>query len=356
MFKKVIKRVLCVLLVLIVVLAGVAWAVFHNEIGTLTALKQERGNFYTLDYKADYGLKEFMQQGATTDGQLAQFIVGKLLKGLPVTLDIPELGCSTFNAATPEGDCIFGRNFDNFDADFALVHTKPADGYESLSMVNLSFVGFNGSSLMGKVLALAAPYIPLDGINEKGLSIGVLQVYTDETDQDTGKVDVTTTAAIRILLDTCATVEEAIDTLAQYDMHSSAGAPYHFQIADATGDSATVEYIDNEMVVDRSPLGTQCSTNFIQSPGRYYLEGYGQERFETMRKALEENANTLTEEQGMALLQSVHQENVPVGDVIVNTQWSCLYNNTDCTLDLCVDLDYDTVYRFNLDGSRRQPE
>jgi len=350
---KTLKRILCILLILIVAAAGVGYAVFHSEIATLAALKQEQSNFYVLDYKADYGLEEFMKQGATTDAQLARFIVGKLLKGLPVTLDIPELGCSTFNAATPEGDCIFGRNFDNFDADFALVHTKPAHGYESLSMANLSFVGFNGKSLTGKALALAAPYIPLDGVNEKGLSIGVLQVYTDETNQDTGKVDVTTTAAIRILLDTCATVEEAIETLKGYDMHSSAGAPYHFQIADATGDSATVEYIDNELVVDRSPLGAQCTTNFILAEGKYQNEGYGQDRFETMRETLSKSENVLTEAEGMELLRAVHQENLEFDGVIVNTQWSCLYNNTDRTLDLCVNQDYDNVYRFSLDGSRR---
>ena len=37
--------------------------------------------------------------------------------------------------------------------------------------------------------------------------------------------------------------------LEQYDMHSSAGSCYHFQIADAGGNSAVVEYVDNELVV-----------------------------------------------------------------------------------------------------------
>ena len=155
------------------------------------------------------------------------------------------------------------------------------------------------------------------------------------------------------VLDTCATVDEAIARLGEFDMHSSAGAPYHFQIADASGDSATIEYIDNEMIVDRSPLGAQCTTNFILAEGEYHWKGFGQDRYDTMRQTLSHADNVLTEADGMALLKAVHQDNVPVGDVIVNTQWSCLYNNTDCTLDLCVGLDYDTVYRYSLDLTAR---
>ena len=164
--------------------------------------------------RQDYGLDEFLETGAKTDSELAGFIVKKLMKGLPVQISLPNLGCSTFAAETPEGEKLFARNFDNKEASYALVHTDPEDGYESISMVNLSYIGFtDGSSLQDKALALAAPYIPLDGVNEAGLAIGVLQLYNEPTVQETGKTPITTTSAIRMVLDKAATVDEAMGLL-----------------------------------------------------------------------------------------------------------------------------------------------
>lgn len=41
--------------------------------------------------------------------------------------------------------------------------------------------------------------------------------------QDTGKLDLTTTTAVRLLLDKASDVEEALELLSQYAMHASAG-------------------------------------------------------------------------------------------------------------------------------------
>ena len=67
-------------------------------------------------------------------------------------------------------------------------------------MVNLSYIGFGEdklpTSLLDSLLTLAAPYVPLDGLNEKGLAVGVLLIDTEPTDQQTDKPDITTTTAI----------------------------------------------------------------------------------------------------------------------------------------------------------------
>lgn len=81
-----------------------------------------------------------------------------------------------------------------------------------------------------KIITLAAPYAPLDGVNEKGLAVAVLRIGDEPTNQDTGRTDITTTTAIRLMLDKAANVDEALELLAQYDMHSSAGSCYHFQL------------------------------------------------------------------------------------------------------------------------------
>lgn len=346
--KKFLKRVFILLVCLVLLLVGSVAFLFRHEFSSLASLEKQTDKFSTMNYTADYGLDEFLEVGASTDTALAAFIIQKLMKGLPVEIELPDLGCSAFQAQTPDGDMIMGRNFDNPDALYTLVHTKPENGYESISMVNLSYIGYKGEGLMDYALLLAAPYIPLDGINEKGLSIGVLQLMTDPTHQDTGKTDITTTSAIRMVLDKAATVEEAIQLFSQYDMHSSANAPYHFQLADATGDTATIEYIDGEMSVYRETDGSNlCTTNFYLTPGEYFNNGVGQDRYQTLRDGLAAANGVVTEDEGMALLEAASASKIKDGK-FTGTLWSCIYNNTDCTLKLCCNLDYNTVYEYSV--------
>ena len=349
---RVFRRILFVLLSVVLLAVVAALAVFQGEIRTLLHIRQLTDRFFIIDIKSDYALSDFMERGAKNDAELAEFIIKKTLKGLPVTLKIPKLGCSTFNARTPGGEYLFGRNFDNYDAQFALVHTRPRHGYESISMVDLSFVGFDRSPF-GRALALSAPYLPLDGMNEKGLAVAVLQLHTAATDQNTEKPDITTTSAIRILLDTCATVTEAIECLSRYDMHSSAHAPYHFQLADASGDSATVEYLDDKLTVVRNPHGSLCTTNFVLAPGAYFNHGKGQSRHAALTQALEKTGGIATEDGCMALLSSVQMTNARyVNNKTAQTLWSAVYNNSARTVALCCNRDYATVYRFSVTGKR----
>jgi penicillin V acylase-like amidase (Ntn superfamily) len=115
---------------------------------------------------------------------------------------------------TPDGDFIFGRNFDMYHAPGMLIRTKPANGYESISMVDLAFLGYHEGYMpivfLNKILALAAPYVPLDGINEKGLAIGVLLLPDKPTMQQTDKIDINTTTAIRMILDKAAMLRKRL--------------------------------------------------------------------------------------------------------------------------------------------------
>ncbi|MBU3811680.1 MAG: linear amide C-N hydrolase, partial [Candidatus Niameybacter stercoravium] len=228
--------------------------IFSGEIRTLLTFKQLNDQpFYEMTYHADYGLDEFLEQGAATDDELVSFVTKKILKGVSFEVN-PDGACSTFIATTPEGDDLFGRNFDYVPSIGLIVRTAPKNGYESISVVNLNHLGLSQENmptknLLNRIITLAAPYAPLDGMNEKGLSIGVLVINKGIVHQSTGKVPITTTSAIRMILDKAATVDEAITLLEQYDMNSSGDTGYHFQIADAEGNTAIVEYIDNEMHV-----------------------------------------------------------------------------------------------------------
>ena len=135
------------------------------------------------------------------------------------------------------------------------MHTAPPNGYASIAITHLPFLGFaDDDSLKGmhnRITTLAAPYIPMDGMNETGLAIGILLLPDTPTAQNRGNIPIMCTTAIRLVLDKAATVDEAIALMAQYDINDSAASAYHYHIVDASGQSAIIEYIDNEMQVLR---------------------------------------------------------------------------------------------------------
>ena len=335
------KRILLILLALVLVVIIAFFALFQGEIRTIWTIEQvEDLPLFTMEYEGDYGFDEFLETGASTDTELISFISSRLLKGIPMEFDLPDLGCSTFQVESPEGDWIFGRNFDMYDSPALLVRTTPSDGYDSISMVNLAYIGYSAENLpdsfASSIMALAAPYVPLDGVNEAGVAVGVLLIDTEPTNQQTDKVDITTTTAIRMILDYAGSVDEALELLSQYDMHASANSCYHFQIADATGRAVVVEYIGDEMNVVESSR----ATNFLLTEGDWDF-GSGQDRFAILESAMEENQGVMTEEEAMELLSAVSQDGEDS-----STQWSCVYNQTDGTLTVAIDMDYDNTYSF----------
>ena len=363
--KKIVIRVAVAFVALIVLaVAGIAF-MFRHEIATVASIKKVNDYpFYTMTYEGDYGIDEFIAQGgASSDAELIGFVVQHLMKGLPKTIELPDLACSTFNATTSEGDAIFGRNFDLSYSPSMLVRTDPADGYASISMVNLGFLGYGEYKLpdspTSSITALAVPYAPLDGVNEAGLAVGVLLIDTDPTNQQTDRVDITTTTAIRLMLDKCATVDEALDLLEQYDMHSSANSCYHFQIADASGDTVVVEYVDNEMsVLDPDDVTTagqpaagttyMAATNFLLTPGEYDF-GTGQDRYQIVTEGLEAKDGVLSEDEAMSLLAACSQEpHINSRGEESQTQWSVVYNLDKQSATIAIGRDYENVYEVSL--------
>lgn len=363
--KRIVARVLIALVALVIVAVGAVAFKFRHEIATVASIRKVNDYpMYTMDYDGDYGIDEFLEQGgASNDAELIEFVVQHLMKGLPITIELPDLACSTFNATTPEGEAIFGRNFDLSYSPSMLVRTDPDDGYASISMVNLGFLGYGDDKLpdspTSSITALAAPYAPLDGVNEAGLAVGVLLIDTDPTNQQTDRVDITTTTAIRLMLDKCATVDEAIELLGRYDMHSSANSCYHFQIADASGTSVVVEYIDDEISVleadDVTTAGApaegqtyMAATNFLLTPGEYDFGG-GQDRYAIVMEGLTAAGGVLTEEAAMDLLAACAQEpHLNSRGEESATQWSVVYNLDEPGATIAVGMDYEDVFEVSL--------
>lgn len=356
MKKKAGKKVLAVIVSLILIVIIAAGALFFNEGRTLLTIRNTaEAGMYEVNYSADYKLDELLESGgATTEDELAQYIIKTMLKGLPVNIEyeVPSLACSTFIAENPQGGYIFGRNLDNQETDFAVVKTAPKTGYASVSVVNLSFLGYNEElkpdKLTNKINMLALPYFPLDGMNEKGLAVGVLQLQAPPTNQQSDKVDVDTTLAIRVLLDKAANVKEAVEMLKTFDMHASANGCYHLQIADAEGNSVVVSYVNNEMVVTEKNGDYQCATNFYLCEVPFKYEAQGMDRFGKLTEKLTASGGKMTVSDGMELL---HYANIVSTEPdeegrVYSTQWSSIYDLENKTLTLCSDRHYDVPYTF----------
>lgn len=356
--------VACVLL-LAVVAVGIIWG---NELLTLTSIKEiapsneehRDGFVYEITVSGDYYFDQFLAEGgASSDQELISFITNSIGKGLiPLNIEESSISCSSFTAVTEEGNRVFGRNYDFDKTNTAIVYTKPGNGrHASVSTVDLQFLGIDPDTgvtgLADKFLCLAAPYAPLDGVNDAGVSCGIYMTYqgaeTVPTDQQTDKPDITSTTMLRLILDYASTVDEAIELVEKYDLHDSAGTSYHYMVADAQGNSAILEWVagtdqtDNDgtarqlNVIRNDPeQNYQCITNFILTPG-YYEEGDdmgGKDRYDLLTSTLEEMNGTVADDQAaMDVLSLVGRRTwVVEGDHTQGTTvHSVVYNLTDKT-------------------------
>lgn len=312
---------------------------------------------YSLDYTADYQLDRLLKMGAASDIEFAGNVARILLNGLPVKIR-PEGACSTFVANTSEGEKLFARNFDYKTGMAMLVKTFPKKGYRSLALSNLGHIGFDSDNLPEKNLinrfkTLASVYSPLDGMNEKGFAVAVNTAVEQITHQDTGRTKVMTTLAIRMLLDNAADVEEGIKILQSVDMNSSGKIGYHFQMADRKGDSAIIEYLDNQMVVIRKDQADPCFclTNFTLSTEE--KNGTGKERFEIMEDGLKKNHAIMSETSAMDLLDQAQMDGhryYEPGHMYYDskTQWSVVYNLSNCSAAISIGSDFGRSFKVSL--------
>ncbi len=306
-----------------------------------------RDGFSAVSYYGDYGFDVFLEQGgAGSDAQVAEFLNKNLLSGEHLEFQHGNFGCSTLAVHNANGDALFGRNFDWQACNALVVQASPQNGYTSISTVNMDFLSGYGNVpelLPDAVRTIAALYAPMDGMNEKGLCVAVLVIQDAATiHQDTGKPSITTTTAMRLLLDKAASVEEAIDLLEQYDMHSSGGMMVHFALADAEGRSVVVEYINNEMSVIETP----AVTNFYLAEGE--KNGIGTAQSHTRYDIIMDQLNqtpVMSMEQVRDTLDSVSKDNFGEFE---STEWSTVYNQTSGEVHYYHREDYEHTYAFKI--------
>lgn len=381
---RILRGIVAVLLLLILFVGAAIACIWGKEIGTILGMEYLRerddshqdGSVYRMDIKGGFYFDEYLEQGgAENDQELIAFITDHITKGLiDMGIEESDIGCASFTAATESGDRLFARNYDFKKTNTCIVFTNPGGGrHASISTVDLQFIGIDPEKdidgIMDKISCLAAPFVPLDGMNDAGVSCGIYMTYqgggTDEngegivvaTDQNTDKPDLTSTTMLRLILDYADSVDEAIELISAYDLHDSANTSYHYMIADATGKSAVLEWVngtdatDNdgsarELVVtynDRDDaIGEreagadyQWVTNFILQPGYYEndSEKAGLDRYDHIYERLSATDGVVADEtEAMKILGEIGRRTWNNDDSNACTVHSVIYNMTQKTV------------------------
>lgn len=320
-----------------------------NVVQPASEIRQLSDGLSAVRYDGDDGFEDFLRQGgASSDSEVMKFLASHFFpKTSGLEFSGAVFGCSTLSVQNQEGEHLFGRNFDWDQCQALIVQSEPEEGYASLSTVNMDFIhgsaGMELEQLPEQVKVLAALYAPLDGMNEKGLCVAVNMIEDSDTiNQTTEKADLTTTTAVRLLLNRAADVDEALVLLGKYNFHASMDRMIHLALSDASGRSVAVEYVDDTMVVTDTPV----VTNFYFAEGEKKGIGTKQShtRYDILMDTMRQN-KALDMEGVRDALDRVSKDNFGEFE---STEWSVVYNQDNREIHYYHREDYDTRYVFRL--------
>lgn len=276
------------------------------EAATLASLtKINHHPFYSMHYSASYDYDAVISQ-------------------IPSQSEVPQSwACSLFAAFGDPDNMVYGRNFDWEHSPAILLYTDPPDGYASVSMVDITYLGFSGEEaqnitdlpLIDRSALLITPFLPFDGMNEHGLTVGMAAVPDDSSPPDPQKSTIDSLVVIRLILDRARTVDEALEILQAYNIEWGNGPALHYLVADASGRAILVEFYRGKMVVTENHQPWLHATNFIRASVSGQPQGQCW-RYDILSEQLAHDQGNLSNEQAQALLASVSQQ---------DTQWSVVY-------------------------------
>ena len=361
------KALLWIVGILAALILAIAF-IWGGEIRTLGTIESVDGNpyLYQMEYKAAYDLDDVISKDVDTNAELLDYVVGRIGKGLPLKIksaqvadekgELATFNCTSFQAADADGNgFLFGRNYDYFKNPTMVTVSHPKKGYASIAVSDMSHFGYSleklPESFLTRLSCLASIYAPVDGMNEKGLCTSIMALPKQAAQQDTEKHNVGTTIIMRLWLDRCATVQEALDLLETVDVCHDAvvGSGYHYMVADAAGDCAVVEFDKDNgwktMIVRKGEADKYfLVTNHLLSEKYYTTEpdpAVGNPhskswwRYETAGAYLTAHEGTLTKEEAQECLALVHWKDLLWDNgTVEDTQFSNVYDQSALTLDL----------------------
>ena len=303
---------------------------------TISSLAKVSDGIYLIDCYSDYKVDAYLNAGITDVESFDIWMTANLTHGVP-TGNIPDMACSSFIVSNPQGDHLFGRNYDLSEGDSLIIRTAPEGGYASIGIVDLKHVnlgvggGYDIDDENSRVLLLAAPWCICDGINEKGLGVSLLELSEKHVVNDTEKDDLLLYSSVRVLLDKCANIDEAVALLSNYDMYSPRKNSYHIFLTDTSGRSVIAEWNDEGVPVTSEDTAV---TNFPLYKDDPYLDY--DHRYAKIHRRIDD-VSSMSPNEAMGVLEAVNQD----------TRWSAVYDLEKFTVTVCFNADYSVSYSYS---------
>lgn len=319
-----------------------------DEVATLSSLEQvDSYPLYTMHYYGAYN------QWVSSAGRIERFVSENAPK--PDLTALPAAwACSLFAALGDADHMLYGRNFDWVYSPAVLLFADPPDGYASVSMVDIADLGFEWAELkaltdlplIGRRALLNAPFIPFDGMNERGLVVGMAAIPPGERSfdpdeqmrPDPEKETISSLRVIREMLDHASNVDEAVAILQSYNIDMGDGPLLHYLIADRSGRSVLVEFYQGELVVIPNEMPWHLATNFLRAAAGEPAERMCA-RYRRISQRLTEAEGRMTTQDAMDLLADVSQR---------LTQWSVVYGISTDDITVAMGKQYDNLHVFHL--------
>lgn len=363
--------------------------------------EDERGLLYYMDYRADYYKLEKYTSMLTASGCstfLAKNEEGNYLLGR--NYDFSHYRFNKKGGPEDITSLIIVVRTDNPKAKYKTLGV--VDGFWLDFAKGSFFEGVPSDGTTDMTRLAMAPFVIMDGVNEAGLATSIMHLPTendwneteyrspdslDEKEKETaiiyeksgerpdrfdvmvknnalaintadrltwkadknhavdqreeGKPTTMHPILMRKMLDMCGNVDEAVELAGTFNMKSPLpDNDYHIMLADRSGKSVILEWVNNELEVIETTHGTNY---YLGREDRY---GYGMDRDEIVEKTLNEK-HFLSEKEAMELLEEVSQ-NPFKGKYVGFTQWSGVYDLSRASLKLSIFLDYDKSFDYRI--------
>ncbi len=299
---------------------------YQTAYGTITQI--DAYPLFRYTYSADYQFDDYLETGDIPDYTA-------------LTRNANNYGCTCFSAYGG-GNRLLGRNYDwPEQSTYFIVFTDPVDGYASVSTVDMYFFDYDQSKSPGysgnQDILRIIPYYPFDGMNEKGVAVGMNALSEGLGPYDAGKVTIGELQLIRLVLDYAASTREAISLVREYNIRME-DPPVHYLIADSSGHSAIIEFVDGQMIVMENEDPWQVTTNFIISDWQNPMDAPCW-RYQNACTVLGSTGGSQSENGALSLLEAV---SVP------STRWSVLFNLKTGQVQMAMGRAYQNLHFFTL--------
>jgi choloylglycine hydrolase len=165
-------------------------------------------------------------------------------------MQLPAPACTTF-FINKDGQMIFGRNYD-WITDAGIVYTN-LRGLSKTSMQTADGNTISWTSQYGSItFNQYGKEFPTGGMNEKGLVVELMWLDETKYPAPDQRPAIGVLQWVQYQLDNCSTIDEVIATDKKLRIASVGVSPLHYLIADATGNAATIEFLDGKMVVHKN--------------------------------------------------------------------------------------------------------